>query len=96
MPPTTREAEMHAVVVRVTISDQGPAEERLRSEVVPRVSQQPGFVNGYWLRKDNSGLSVLLFDSEDAAKQANERVPDNILEGVTLDGTEIREVVAHA
>jgi len=27
-------------------------------------------VNGYWMRKDNSGLSVVLFVSEDAAKQA--------------------------
>jgi hypothetical protein len=53
-------------------------------------------VNGYWLRMDNSDLSVLLFDSEDAARQASERVPDNILEGVTLEGTEIREVVAQA
>jgi hypothetical protein len=87
---------MHAVVVQVTIDDEGPAVERLRSDVVPRVSQQPGFVNGYWLRKDNSGLSVVLFDSEDAAKQASERVPENIAEGVTLDGVEIREVVAQA
>jgi hypothetical protein len=49
----------------VSRNDQEPTEERLRSEVVPRVSQQPGFVNGYWLRKDNSGLSVLLFDSRE-------------------------------
>jgi hypothetical protein len=87
---------MHAVVVRVTIDDEGPAMERLRSDVVPRVSQQPGFVHGYWMRKDNTGLSIVLFDSEDAAKQASERVPENIAEGVTLESTEIREVVAHA
>jgi heme-degrading monooxygenase HmoA len=87
---------MHAVVVRVTINEQDPAMERLRSEVVPRVSQQPGFVNGYWLRKDNSGLSVILFDSEDAARQGSERVPENIAEGVTLESVELREVVAHA
>jgi hypothetical protein len=87
---------MHAVIVRVTIDEQDAALDRLRSDVVPRVSQQPGFVNGYWLRKDNSGLSVILFDSEDAAKQASERVPENIAAGVTLDGVELREVVAHA
>jgi hypothetical protein len=87
---------MHAIVVRVTITEQDAALERLRSDVVPRVSQAPGFVNGYWLRKDNSGLSVLLFDSEDAAKQASERVPENIAEGVTLEGVEMREVVAQA
>ena len=85
---------MHAVVVRVTINEDA-TEERLRSEVVPRVSQQPGFVNGYWMRKDDSGLSVILFESEDAARQASERVPQNVLGGVTLEDVEVREVVAH-
>lgn len=87
---------MHAVVVRVTINASDGAEDRLRSEVVPRVSQQPGFVNGYWMRKDNSGLSVLLFNSEDEAKQASDRVPQNLLQDVSLEGVEIREVVASA
>ena len=87
---------MYAVVVRVTIEAPEVGNERLRSEVVPRVSQAPGFVNGYWMRKDNSGLSVLLFDSEAEAKQASDRVPENLLEGVTLEGVEIREVVANA
>jgi hypothetical protein len=87
---------MHAVVVRVTINEGDAALERLRSEIVPRVSQQPGFVNGYWMRKDDSGLSVALFDSEEAAKQASERVPNNLAQGVTLEDVEIREVVANA
>jgi hypothetical protein len=87
---------MHAVVVRVTINDQAGTPEQLRSEVVPRVSQQPGFVNGYWMRKDNSGMSVILFDSEDAANQASERVRENILDGVTFESVEVREVVANA
>jgi heme-degrading monooxygenase HmoA len=87
---------MHAVVIRVTINEEDEALEQLRNEVVPRVSQQPGFVHGYWMRKDNSGLSVVLFDSEDAAKQASERVPSNLAQGVTLDGVELREVVAQA
>jgi hypothetical protein len=87
---------MHAVVVRVSLNTEDGAEDRLRSEVVPRVSQQPGFVSGYWMRKDDSGLSVLLFNSEDEAKQASERVPQNLLEGVSLEGVEVREVVATA
>ncbi len=87
---------MHAVVVRVTINEQDAAMEQLRNEVVPRVAQQPGFVNAYWMRKDNSGLSVALFDSEDAASQASERVPSNLAQGVTLEGVEVREVVAQA
>lgn len=45
---------MHAVVVNVTLS--GPAEPTaLREQVVPRVSQMPGFVAGYWTRKGTQG-----------------------------------------
>jgi hypothetical protein len=87
---------MHAVVVKVNISDVEAAQKTLREEIVPRVSQQPGFVHGYWMRKDNSGLSVTLYDSEDAAKQASERVPNNLAQAVTLEDVEVREVVAQA
>lgn len=87
---------MHAVVIRVTISDTEAAERNLREQVVPRVSQSPGFVNGYWTRKDNTGLSMVLFESEDAATQMSERVPSMLPEFVTLEGVEVRQVVVHA
>ena len=87
---------MYAVVVRVNIDDESSAETQLRQDVVPRVSQAPGFVAGYWTRKDNSGLSMIVFDSEEAARTAEERVAAGIPEGVTLQGTEVREVVANA
>ena len=87
---------MHAVVVRVTINDQEPAEKALREEVVPRVSQAPGFVTGYWTRKDNTGLSMIVFESEDDAQNASERISDNVPEAVTLEGVEVREVAANA
>ena len=89
---------MHAVVVRVTISDREAAQRRLDQEVVPGVSQAPGFQAGYWMQKDNTGLSVVIFDSEDAANQGADRarqMTQNI-EGVSLEGVEVREVVAHA
>jgi hypothetical protein len=87
---------MHAVVVRVTINDVEGAERVLREQTVPGVSQIPGFVAGYWTRKDNTGLSMVLFDSEDAASAAGERVPSFIPDAVTLEGVEVREVVANA
>jgi hypothetical protein len=87
---------MHAVVVKITIQDQASAEETLKNQVVPRVSQAPGFVAGYWTRKDNTGLSMIFFDSEDAAQAVSEQVPSMVPEGVTLEGVEVREVVAHA
>ncbi len=43
---------MHAIVVRVTINDLEAAESTLREQVVPAASQAPGFVAGYWTRKD--------------------------------------------
>jgi hypothetical protein len=87
---------MHAVVVTVTISDHEVAEGHLREHVVPGVSQAPGFVAGYWTRKDDSGVGMVIFESEDAAQAMSERVPSMVPDVVTLDAVEVREVVAHA
>jgi hypothetical protein len=87
---------MHAVVVRVTINDPEAAERALREQTVPGVSQAPGFVTGYWTRKGNTGLSMVMFESEDAANSVGERIRQNAPEGVTVDDVEVREVAAHA
>ena len=92
---------MHAVVVRVNIGDPGTAEQGLREEVVPRVSKAPGFVAGYWTRSDDgtNGVSMLVFDSEEAARQSAEFLQgtDAIRpETVTLESVEVREVLANA
>lgn len=87
---------MHAVVVKVTIKDEEAAEEALREQVVPRVSQAPGFVTGYWTRKGSDGLSMIIFESEDAANKASEMVRAGIPDAVTLEDVEVREVAAHA
>lgn len=87
---------MHAVVTHVTINDADAATEALRSDVVPRVSGAPGFVAGYWVRvAENKGVSVVAFESEDAARQAAERIqpPGDF---VNFDSTEVGEVVASA
>jgi hypothetical protein len=87
---------MHAVVVRVTINEEGAALDELRNQVVPRASQAPGFVAGYWTRKGNSGLSMVVFESEEQAEQAAEMVRSGMPDAVTLDDVEIRDVVANA
>ena len=87
---------MHAVVPRVTISDPEAAEKQLREEVVPGVQQAPGFVAGYWTRKDNTGMSMVVFESEEVANEMAERLPSMLPDGVTLESVEVREVVAHA
>ena len=80
-----KEARMHAIVVRVNIDDPEAATARLREEVVPSVSQAPGFVAGYWTRKDSTGLSMLVFESEEAATNAEARVRANVPEGVNVE-----------
>jgi len=87
---------MHAVVVKVTINDAEAGLSELREVVVPRVSQVPGFVTGYWTRNDNSGMSMIIFESEDAATSASEQVTSSVPAGVTLEDVEVREVVANA
>ena len=46
---------MHAVVVHVTIKgDIETSVSQLREQVVPGASQAPGFVAGYWTRKEST------------------------------------------
>ena len=89
---------MHAVVVRVTINDEDAAQQRLEQEVVPHVSQAPGFHAGYWTWKDGTGLAMIVVDSEEAANQGADRAREMIqgMDAVTLQDVEVREVVAHA
>jgi hypothetical protein len=87
---------MHAVVVRVTVNDDEAATAALNSDVVPRVSQAPGFVAGYWTRRDNGGLSMVVFESEENAQAAQEMIPNMVPDSVTLEDVEVREVVANA
>jgi hypothetical protein len=87
---------MHAVVVKVTVNDGDASERELRERVVPGISQAPGFVAGYWTRKDNTGLSMVVFESEEAANGMSERIPSIVPDTVTLESVEVRRVAAHA
>jgi heme-degrading monooxygenase HmoA len=91
---------MHAVVVKVSIKDAPTATEFLRERVVPGASQAPGFVAGYWVRLEggDEGNSVIVFESEDAARAAAEQIRENVGSnpGVTLNDVTVGEVVANA
>ncbi len=87
---------MHAVVVRVSITDVEASATALRERGAPQVSQTPGFVAGYWTRKDTGGLSMVVFESENAANGFRDMLKDIVPEGVTIEDAEVREVVAHA
>jgi heme-degrading monooxygenase HmoA len=91
---------MHAVVVKVTVQDGGPATEFLRENIVPQVSQAPGFVAGYWVRLEggDEGNSVIVFESEEAARAMADQMRQNVDSnpGVTLNDVTVGEVVANA
>jgi hypothetical protein len=91
-----RRSGVHAVVVKVAVNDREAATSQLRENVVPGVSQAPGFVAGYWTRGDDGGLSMVVFESEDAAKTMSEQVPSLVSDAVTIQDIQVREVVAHA
>lgn len=92
---------MYALVVRVTIHNADRTREVLKSQVVPQVSGAPGFKAGYWTWSDGSedGLSMIMFDSADNARAVGERIraiASDATDDVTLESTEVREVVASA
>ena len=91
---------MHSVVVRVSIDDYEKGRQFLTEQVVPRVSQAPGFVAGYWTRSEDGGggMSMMVFESEDAARSVMQMMESQAMDdqGVTLQDVELREVVASA
>lgn len=87
---------MHAVVVNLTITDPEAAERALHEQLVPRVSRAPGFITGYWTTKDNTALSIFMFETEEAANRMSGQAAAGVPAGVVLEGIGVRVVVAHA
>ncbi len=94
---------MHGVIVQVTIDPNREEEARqmLREIVVPRAKGLAGFAGGNWLRalQGDRGMSVLLFETEQAARAAAEAIRS---EGpppgapTTMQAVDAYEVVAEA
>ena len=84
---------MHAVVVSVTINDGDAATDHLRNQVVPGVKQAPGLVHAYWVRMDDKGRSMGIFESEDAARSVADRIPEMLTDAVTLESVDVGEVI---
>ncbi|HYH61241.1 MAG TPA: hypothetical protein VD766_05195 [Solirubrobacterales bacterium] len=89
---------MHAVLVKVSISDVEGSHKELNEAVVPRISKLPGFVAGYWTRSEDrsNGRAMIVFESEEAARAAAERIEPGVPAGVTFQSAEVREVIASA
>ena len=87
---------MHAVVGRSTIQDFDQARKFLREEGIPRLSQMPGFVSGHCTNfHENGGASMIIFETEEAARAAKERFEIDPPPSVTPVSIEIGEVQEH-
>ena len=88
---------MHAVMFRVSIHQQEEAERFLKEQIVPGVSQAPGFVGGYWTNVGGDhGQSMIVFDSEEAARAVADNIDPPPNDIVTIERVEVGEVVAQA
>lgn len=93
---------MHAVLIEVDVS--GVAREAglqgLREQIVPAISQLPGFQSGTWLsgNEDGKALSLTLWDTEANAQVMAERFGIGSSPQMTalISRCEVREVAATA
>ena len=93
---------MHANVVEVAVNPSvDPERKGLHEVVIPRVRQLPGLVAAFWLEPvDDKGLSIAVFETEDAARGAMEtmgiKVGASPAPGVTVERVQTREVIGRA
>jgi hypothetical protein len=90
---------VHAALVKLTIDPaQAPAAaEALMSDILPSVRSAPGFVAGYWLEPaDGQGFSIVVFETEEQARDAAPPVTSWAAPGVTIGDVEFRRVAATA
>jgi hypothetical protein len=90
---------MYAALVNSTIQrDQAPAAANaLVNDILPRLRSAPGYVASYWLEPaDDQGFSMLLFETEEQARETVQLVTGGAAPGVTITGVELRRVAATA
>ena len=57
---------MYAAIATVSISDYERARRVLHDDVLPTVTDIPGFVSGHWFAPvDGKGMEILIFETED-------------------------------
>jgi hypothetical protein len=86
---------MHAVVIHANVHDVEAGVTALQQQVVPRVSQMPGVVAGYWcLVGPGKGVSMVVFESEEGAREGAQQIrpPGDF---VSFESVETGEVMAH-
>lgn len=88
---------MHAVVFKVDMKQgwEGNAENEL-DQLVGMLKSVPGYVRGTWANDGTTGVSFILFESEEAARgiAENASMPPNA--SVTFRSVDVYEVVRDA
>lgn len=93
---------IYAVLVEVDVAtvDEQQGLRALREQIVPAISKMAGFRAGTWLtgNDDGKGLSLTLWDTEDAAKAMASmfQVGSNPQLGAEIARCEVRTVAATA
>jgi len=84
----------------VSPGDLDQLRQGLEAEVIPGASSLPGFQRGSWMAHESmvTGLSVLVFDTEESARAARGSVEVGAPAGVgaTISGLDLYAVVAEA
>jgi hypothetical protein len=90
---------VHAALVTLTVDpDQAPAAANaLVNHILPTVRSAPGLVAAYWLEPaDGQGFSILVFETEEQARDAAPPASSWAAPGVIITGVEVRRVAATA
>ena len=98
-PRLREERDVHAALVRLTVDpEQAPAAAAaLTSDILPRVRSAPGLVAGYWFEPaDGHGFSIVLFETEEQAREATPPVNSWAAPGIVITDVEFRRVAATA
>ncbi|GAC1440189.1 MAG: hypothetical protein NVSMB55_03920 [Mycobacteriales bacterium] len=98
-PPSASGGLMpHAVFVKVKIAP-GRGEEAtksLREDRIPMVKQAPGFLRGTWFGDDHNGHGLVLFETEEQARQAASMVSASPDDPVQIESASVYQVHAEA
>lgn len=93
---------MYAVLIEVDVAgvDAGEGLKGLREQIVPAITQLPGFQSGTWLagNEDDRGLSLTLWETAEAARGFAGRfgVGTSPQKGAAVQRCEVRDVAATA
>jgi hypothetical protein len=87
---------MHAVITSIQYlpgTTEDAAVGTLYDLILPGVKQAPGFVKGVWAGDDKVATALMVFETEDQAKQALQGVGDEV-GGVKVTSSDVYRVHA--